>query len=102
MPPPPPVAYAAVRSMVVVLLVLIPCLLLFPLWGAVFVPCLLCSVLCFFFLVLQSLGGSSWLLYHFVFLAQCDCYCSVALPHGDMGWSHGAVGRLVVCDCGIS
>ena len=24
-----------------------------------------------------------------------DCYCSVFLPHGAMGWS-------AVCDCGIS
>ena len=26
---------------------------------------------------------------------SCDRYCSVALPHGAMGWS-------VVCGCGIS
>ena len=26
---------------------------------------------------------------------SCFCYCSVALPHGAMGWS-------AVCDCGIS
>ena len=25
----------------------------------------------------------------------CDCWCSVALPHGVVGWS-------AVCDCGIS
>ena len=31
----------------------------------------------------------------FVFLVSCDCYCSVALPHGDVGWS-------ALCDCGIS
>ena len=30
-----------------------------------------------------------------VFLVYCDSQCSVALPHGAMGWS-------VVCDCGIS
>ena len=30
-----------------------------------------------------------------VFLMLCDCYCSVALPHGAVGWS-------AVCDCGIS
>ena len=24
----------------------------------------------------------------------CNCYCSVALPHGAVGWS-------AVCDCGI-
>ena len=26
---------------------------------------------------------------------DCDCYCSLTLPHGAMGWS-------AVCDCGIS
>ena len=26
---------------------------------------------------------------------SCDCPCSVALPHGTVGWS-------AVCDCGIS
>ena len=31
----------------------------------------------------------------FVFLVSCECYCSVALPHGAVGWS-------AVCDCGIS
>ena len=31
----------------------------------------------------------------FVFLVSCDCYCSVVLPHYDVGWS-------AVCDCGIS
>ena len=30
-----------------------------------------------------------------VFLMSCDCKCSVALPHGAVGWS-------AVCDCGIS
>ena len=30
-----------------------------------------------------------------VFLMSCDCYCSVAPPHGALGWS-------AVCDCGIS
>ena len=29
------------------------------------------------------------------FLMSCDSQCSVALPHGGMGWS-------AVCDCGIS
>ena len=28
------------------------------------------------------------------FLKHCGCYCSVALPHGAVGWS-------AVCDCGI-
>ena len=30
-----------------------------------------------------------------VFLMSCDSQCSVALPHGAVGWSE-------VCDCGIS
>ena len=30
-----------------------------------------------------------------VFLMSCDSQCSVALPHGAVGWS-------AVCDCGIS
>ena len=30
-----------------------------------------------------------------VFWMSCDCICSVALPHGAVGWS-------AVCDCGIS
>ena len=30
-----------------------------------------------------------------VFLMPCDCWCSVGLPHGAVGWS-------TVCDCGIS
>ena len=30
-----------------------------------------------------------------VFLMSCDCKCSVALPHGAVGWS-------AVCDCGTS
>ena len=31
----------------------------------------------------------------FVFWCLCDCYCSVNLPHGAVGWS-------AVCDYGIS
>ena len=30
-----------------------------------------------------------------VFLIKCDCWCSVAIPHG-------AVGRSAVCDYGTS
>ena len=29
-----------------------------------------------------------------VFLMSCDCFCSVALPRGAVGW-------YAVCDCGI-
>ena len=48
------------------------------------------------FLVLQSsrLGRESRLLYFFVFLMLCRCYCSLTFPHGAMGWS-------IVCYCGI-
>ena len=49
------------------------------------------------FLDLQSSwwGRGSWLLTCVVFLMPCDCYCSVAVPHGAVGWS-------AVCDGGIS
>ena len=30
-----------------------------------------------------------------VFLVSCDCWCSVAIPHGAVDWS-------AVCECGIS
>ena len=48
------------------------------------------------FLVLQtcSFGRESWWLY-FIFLMSFDCSCSVALPHGAMGWS-------ALFGCGIS
>ena len=59
-----------------------------------FVPCF---VMQYFvsFLVLQSSwwGRGSFALV--VFLASCNCYCSVAFLHGAMDWS-------AVCDCGIS
>ena len=40
-------------------------------------------------LVLQSSrwGSESWLLYFAVFLVSLDSQCSVALPHGVVGWS---------------
>ena len=48
------------------------------------------------FLVLQtcSLGRENWWLY-FIFLMSFDCWCSVALPHGAVGWS-------IWFGCGIS
>ena len=48
-------------------------------------------------LVLQSSSREreSWLLSFVVSLMSCYCECSVALPHGAVGWS-------LVCDCGIS
>ena len=30
---------------------------------------------------------NSWLLYLIDILMYCDCKCSVALPHGAVGWS---------------
>ena len=67
-----------------------------------FVTCF--GVHCFVsFLVLQSsvMGKrerarerESWLLLLFVFLVSYNCYCSVTLPRGAVGWS-------AVCDCDI-
>ena len=89
----PLVAYAAVRSKVVVLLLLIYCLLLLPLFVEIlcFVLVLLFSTLCpsSFALILVGCFALT------VILMFCDSQCSVALPRG-------AVGRSVVCDCGIS
>ena len=55
---------------------------------------MLCIALCPFCNHLdgEERAGCSTL---FVILVSCDCYCSVALPCGAMGWS-------AVCDCGIS
>ena len=71
--------------------------MLLKLWGSAFVQCSV--VHCFVsFLVLQSSwwGGDSWLLNLFVILVSLRLLkCSVALPHGAMGWS-------AVCGiCGI-
>ena len=74
----------------------IRCWLSLPLWGSVLVPCFVDN--CFvYFLDLQTScsGRESWLLYFFVFLVSCNCFCSVALPHS-------AVGRSAVYACGIS
>ena len=49
------------------------------------------------FIVLQSSwrGRESWLLCYFVLQMYCYSKCSVALPHGAVGWS-------AVCDCVFS
>ena len=60
--------------------------------GSVFVSCFI--VRCFFVIILVGKGESCCFTL-FVFLVSCDCYCSVALPHGAVGWS-------AVCGCGIS
>ena len=71
-----------------------------------FVPCfvvhcyvsflVLCIAMCPY-LFCNHLDGEkrAGCLTYFVFLVSRDCYSSVALPHGAVGWS-------VVCDCGIS
>ena len=78
-----PVPYAAVRSKAVVLLLLIYCLLHFPLFHG------------------GSFSGFAMILKRkrklcYYCLTDVLFYkCSVALPHGAVGWS-------AVCDCGIS
>ena len=49
------------------------------------------------FLVLQSScrGKESWLLCFYCLTDACYSKCTVALPHGAVGWSG-------LCDCGIS
>ena len=52
-----------------------------------FVPCFV--VHCFVsFLVLHHLDGEerAGCFALFVLLVSCDCYCSVALSHGTVGW----------------
>ena len=56
-------------------------------------------VLLFWVLCLSSfaiiLMGTRDLVLYFVFLMSYDSHCSVALPHGAVGWS-------ALSDCGIS
>ena len=61
-----------------------------------FGPCFCYSVLCAP-LVKQHLDGEerSGCFTLTVFLMSCNSQCSVAYPHGAIGWS-------AVCDCGIS
>ena len=62
------------------------CLVLALLWGTLR-PFELCN-----HLVEEERAGCFTLI---VLLMPFDCYCSVSLPHGALGWS-------AVCDCGIS
>ena len=84
----------------VVLLLLMNCLIyVLPtvcvcvcVWCSVFFFVLVCITLCPFFCSNNLEGGD------FVFIVSpmsCNFICSVALPHGAMGWS-------AVCDSGIS
>ena len=80
-----------------VLLLLIRFLVLLKLWGFCVCTmfCCMSSVLCPFLVLKSSLWRrDSWLLY-LVFLVSRDCYCSVALLHGTVGWASE-------CDCGIA
>ena len=59
---------------------------------------LLCNTLCPFLLCSHPDGDERAAAVSFtliVFLITCDCYCSIAFPHGAVGWS-------AVHDCGIS
>ena len=79
------------------LLLLIRFLLLLKLWRFCVLYHVLLHEQCFVsFLVLKSSlwQRDSWLLY-LVFLVSRDCYCSVALLHGTVGWASE-------CDCGIA
>ena len=92
------VAKAAIRSMTVVLL-LIYCSMYFPLFVGVlclslFWYVLLC-VLSSFAIILKRKRVRAGYFAFIVLRMSCYCKCSVALPHGAMGWS-------AVCDCGIS
>ena len=92
-------AYHAVRSMAMVLLLLIYYLLVIPLFVGVMclVLVLLYSTLCpsSFAIILMGKRKRVICFTLTVFLIACDSQCSVALPHGAVGWS-------AVCDCGIS
>ena len=49
--------------------------------------------LCYSFIKLDRI--IELIAFFIVSLMHRDCYCSVALPHGAVGWS-------ALCDCGIS
>ena len=97
-PPPPSVAQAAVHSKAVGLLLLIYCLMYFPL----FVGVLCLSLFCYALLCVHSsfaiiLKRKRKLVALILLSHRCivTIICSVAVPHGNVGWS-------VVCDFGIS
>ena len=53
-----------------------------------FVPCFVVQcldVLSSFAIILTGKRADCFTF--FVFVVSCDCYCSVALPHGTVGWS---------------
>ena len=55
------------------------------------------AFLCLLFLFCNHLGGDkiAGCFTLFVILVTCNCYCSVAVPRGSVGWP-------VVCDCYFS
>ena len=61
--------------------------------GLVFV--LVCIALCPFQFCNLDVEERAGCFAFIVLRMSCYCKCSVALPHGAMGWS-------AVCDCGIS
>ena len=85
---------AAVRSKTVVLLLTIYCLMYYQLFLRVLCLSLFCYAL---FCVHSSFAIILKRKRKLYIVLQMYCYykCSVALPHGAMGWS-------AVCDCGIS
>ena len=69
----------------------------FPLFvgSSLFVFVLVCITLCpFLFCNHLDKKERAGCFAFIVFWMPCYCKCSVALPHGAMGWS-------AVCDCGI-
>ena len=54
---------------------------------------LFCNILCFSSFAPILIGNECFTL--IAFLISCDCYCSVALPHG-------GVTQSAVCDCGLT
>ena len=78
-------ALAAVHIKVVVPLLLIHCLVLLQLFCGDFVfgPCFVVQYLVLFI----SMREESWFaLLELPFDVMCDCWCSVSLPHGAMGF----------------
>ena len=90
-----PVVLAAVPSKAVVLLLLIYCLMYFPLFVGVLCLSLFCyALLCVHFSFAIILKRNRQLVVFCIIVLQMYCYhkCSVALPHGAVGW-------IAVCDC---
>ena len=96
----PSVAKAAVRSKVVVLLLLIYCfmnlsLFMGSLYWSLFWYVLLYVLSSFVIILTRERELVALLLLSFRCLFTLYCKCSVALPHGAVGWS-------AVCDYGIT